>query len=232
MNRYELANAIIEAIGARSYLQVGSHLSEQVVCASARSVMDVSEVPALLAYDVILVDGAMSHGQARGAILGALDRVSPHGVVLVSNVSPAAPWMAEWPPSAGVQLGEAWRAWAEVRVGLACVTVASPEDHGVGVAVLGLPIPEAATRGPVFEPLDYTTMDARRAMILGLVTEAEVLVLVASSVAVVPRSAVVAMAPEATPEATTPAFTPPDGPAEPAPLAYPSTPSPKRKRRP
>lgn len=226
MNRYELANAIIEAIGARSYLQVGSHLSEVVQCASARSVMDVSEVPALPAYDVILVDGAMSHGQARGAILGALDRVSQRGVVLVANVSPTAPWMAEWPPSAGVQLGEAWRAWAEVRVGLACVTVASPEDHGVGVVVLGLPIPEATTRGPVFNPLDYATMDARRAMILGLLPESEVLALVASSVATVPGSVVAEMAPEATPTA----FTPPDRPAEPDPLVYPSTPSHKRKR--
>ena len=224
MNRYELANAIVQAIGARSYLQVGSHLSEQVVCASARSVMDVSEVPALPAYDVILVDGAMSHGQARGAILGALDRVSPHGVVLVANVSPTAPWMAEWPPSAGVQLGEAWRAWVEIRYALACVTVASPEDHGVGMVFLGLPIP-ASTVGPA-PVIAFSDLAERRQLYLGLVGPGELQALIAR-VAMVPTPVPAEMAPEVTAAS---AFTPPDGPAEPAPLAYPTSPIPKRKR--
>lgn len=195
MNRYELAAHIVQAIGAKSYLQVGSHLSEMVRCASARSVADLAELPDGSVFDVVLVDGAMSHGQARGAILGALDRLSPAGVLLVANVSPSEPWMAEWPPSSGIQLGEAWKAWTEIRTALACVTVASPEDHGVGVMLRALPIPEATTRGSA-PALNFEAMNARREMVLGLVPESEVLRLVASSVAPVPTSAPAEMAAE------------------------------------
>lgn len=169
MLRFEFANAVIAALGAKSYLQIGSARNlEDIVCAHKRSVHNASEAPAG-PFDVVFVDPPMDGNRALFALQVAQERVSPTGVILVANVNPTEAWMQEVPPSQGVQLGQAWRAWVEFGETCGRSTCTADIDHGVGVA---MPAP-APVRSPV--RVDFQTFSEQRATLLNLTSPGEIL---------------------------------------------------------
>lgn len=177
-SRHELTNAVIQAIGAKSFLQIGSarHV-EEIACPVKQSyyLEDADQIPAGRLYDVVFVDPPHDASRALFALNVAMERLSPKGVLLVANVNPAEEWMQEVPASAGVALGQAWRAWVEFRGSVRRYTYTADLDHGVGVV--------APSPAPVFDhrPVDdrgalgFETFAGNRSLLLNLTSPAEVL---------------------------------------------------------
>lgn len=225
MLRFEFANAVIAALGAKSYLQIGSARNlDDIVCAHKRSVHDAAEAPAG-PFDVVFVDPPMEGSRALFALHVAMERVSPTGVILVANVNPTEAWMQEVPPSQGVQLGQAWRAWVQFRWSCGCGSWTADIDHGVGMVF-------AKIRDPWFVHPDLAAMglatyEAFRAGVpqcddlLGLMDPEQVLrILSAPDQPPIPDASDLAPTVDLTPTSTS------------APVADPEpAPTPRRKRR-
>lgn len=213
--RHELANAVIKIIGAKSFLQVGSaHFFDETVCPVKKSVHfeSIGDVPAGRLFDVVFVDPPHDPSRALFALNVALEHLAPNGVILVANVNPAEEWMQEVPASAGVQLGQAWRAWLEFRASCGRYTYTADMDHGVGVMV---PDP-ALVRDPA--RVDFETFARDRAALLNLTDPESVLVALRR---IVQRDVVMSVMGAA---ATA-------GGAEPVPAEPPAQPAPRRRRR-
>lgn len=169
--RQDLVNAVIRAIGARSFLQFGSaRYFDEVECPVKKShhVEAADEIPTGARYDVVFVDPPHDAGRASFALQVALEHVSPTGVVLVANVNPAEAWMQEVPASRPVQLGQAWRAWVEFRSTCGRYSYTADMDHGVGVMT--------PTSAPVRFPVhvDFETFTENRVSLLNLTSPDEV----------------------------------------------------------
>lgn len=170
--RHELANAVIQAIGAKSYLQLGSARAiAEIDCPGKQSyyLESADQIPPGKVYDVVFVDPPHDPGRALFALNVGLEHLSPAGVLLVANVNPAEEWMQEVPASAGVALGQAWRAWVEFRATCGRYTYTANLDHGVGVA---MPSPAPAQS---YDAVDFQTFADNRASLLNLTSPAEVL---------------------------------------------------------
>ena len=224
--RHELANAVIQAIGAKSFLQLGSARAlDQIDCPGKQSyyLEDADQIQPGKRYDVVFVDPPHDPGRALFALNVGLEHLSPAGVLLVANVNPAEEWMQEVPASAGVALGQAWRAWVEFRGSVRRYTYTADLDHGVGVV--------APSPAPVFDhrpaddrgALGFETFAGNRSLLLNLTSPAEVLralradtqrdtvieVLTGRSVAPVPTFTAPDVTPEPTPAETMTATAPP-----------------------
>ncbi len=175
--RHELVNAVIQATGAKSFLQFGSALYfDEVTCPVKKSAHfeAADQIPPGKLYDVVYVDPPADPSRAAFAIRVALEHTSPTGVVLVANCNPALAWMQEVPASAGVQLGQVWRAWVALRAELDREMVVADMDHGVGII---LPLP-ASARASIPDRLDFPALAANRTGLLGLLPVRDVLALV------------------------------------------------------
>lgn len=233
-SRHEFANAVIQAIGATSYLQIGSarHV-EEITCPVKQSyyLEDADQIQPGKLYDVVFVDPPHDAGRALFALKVAMERVSPKGVLLVANVNPAEEWMQEVPASAGVQLGQAWKAWLEFCAVCGRYTYTADLDHGVGVMVSD----PAPVRFPVhmdfeaFAEIRATTLnltspvEALRAVKLIAQRDAVLTVMSGEGLANMPIQPVTSMADEPTPAVTATASPTPDQPE--------SDPAPARRRR-
>lgn len=168
MLRQHVINAIIKAIGAHAYLQIGSARGmDEIDCAVKRSVFieHVNDLPIEPRPDVVYVDPPMDAGRANFAMQVAHERVSRSGVVVVGNVGPTEAWQQEVPPSSGVQLGQAWRAWLKFRQTCGHRSLTIDTDHGVGIVIMSEPAEVGA------DPLiDFQTFLDDRARWLGLVS--------------------------------------------------------------
>lgn len=224
--RHELANAVIQAIGAKSFLQLGSARAlDQIDCAGKQSYFleAADQIQSGKRYDVVFVDPPHDPGRALFALNVGLEHLSPAGVLLVANVNPAEEWMQEVPASAGVALGQAWRAWGEFRARCGRVTYTANLDHGIGVM-----LPESRPTEQ-WIPMDFQTFSQHRASILGLFPADDVLAAVKRVSAPEPTSAVLGM----TPEPTNPVSAPVSGdqPETATDPAVPPVTAPRRKRR-
>lgn len=218
--RHELVNAVIQIIGAKSFLQVGSaRFFDETVCPVKKSVHfeSIDDVPAGRLFDVVFVDPPHDPGRALFALNVGLEHLSPTGVLLVANVNPAEEWMQEVPASAGVQLGQAWRAWLDFRASCGRYTYTADMDHGVGVMV-----PDPA---PVRDParVDFATFVRDRVSLLDLTDPESVL---AALRRIVQRDVVMSVMGGASAEAALVAAEAALSPAEP-----PAQPAPRRRRR-
>jgi hypothetical protein len=125
--------------------------------------------------------------------------------------------MQEVPASAGVQLGQAWRAWLEFRASCGRYTYTADMDHGVGVMV---PDP-AIVRDPA--RVDFATFARDRVFLLGLTDPESVL---AALRRIVQREVVMSVMDGASVGAA-----PVPAEAAPAPAEPPAQPAPRRRRR-
>lgn len=180
--RHELVNAVIAATGAKSFLQFGSaRFFDEVECPVKKSAHfeAADQIPPGKLYDVVFVDPPQDASRARFAIQVALEHASPTGVVMVANCNPTAEWMQEVPASAGVQLGQAWKAWVGLRPTVGCASVVADMDHGVGVLARMCPPRATFQDWPESAMLDYAYLDQNRARLLGLLPVLDVLALLA-----------------------------------------------------
>lgn len=227
MLRFEFANAVIPAIGAQSYLQIGSaRYLDEIVCATKRSCHDAAEAP-LGPFDVVFVDPPHDPGRASFALQVALERVSPTGVILVANVNPAEEWMQEVPASARVQLGQAWKAWLAFRASCGRYTYTADLDHGVGVMVAGSESDQFDAR---LVQVDFQTFAENRTGLLNMADPESVLLAVRALRSGAQHDPVIGAPSEAPLE---PLPSQPEisaAPIEPEPVAAPA-PTPRRKRR-
>lgn len=226
--RHELANAVIQAIGAKSYLQLGSARAiAEIDCPGKQSyyLESADQIPPGKVYDVVFVDPPHDPGRALFALNVGLERLSPAGVLLVANVNPAEEWMQEVPASAGVALGQAWRAWVEFRWSVGFATGTVDLDHGVGVVLRGFPAPTDQNFAAMSK-VGFEQFAAHRKDLLSLDSAESVLGTLKSLQAPEPTSAASGTAPaptEVEPETATAAPTTDQPESEPA--------APARRRR-
>lgn len=189
--RHELANAVIQAIGAQSYLQLGSARAiAEIDCPGKQSyyLESADQIPPGKVYDVVFVDPPHDPGRALFALNVGLEHLSPAGVLLVANVNPAEEWMQEVPASAGVALGQAWRAWLEFRATCGRYTYTANLDHGVGVMVAG---PESDRFDASHVRVDFKTFAENRYGLLNMADPESVLLAVRALRSDAQRDAVV-----------------------------------------
>lgn len=190
MLRGDVIQALIDRIGARSYLEIGvqeGRTFDAVRC--ERKVSVDPQHPATFRgtsdqffeslrpadrFDVVFVDGDHGAEQALRDLRSAVAHLTIGGAVVAHDCSP--PTAAYEHPGC---CGTAWRAWLAIRRELPLTrALVVDTDLGCGVLLPGLrgrPIPEDVD----VDALTWKDLDARRAELLGLVSVPSFLYLVA-----------------------------------------------------
>ena len=131
--------------------------------------------------DVVFVDGLHTYGQTYRDIQNSLKYLNPGGVILVHDCLPASAeearvaetydeaWRLNGPDWSGLWTGDGWKSIVAVRSGhtpgQACVLNC---DHGVAVVHKSSEPPPLSMTLPEIDRLDYATLAADPAKIIGL----------------------------------------------------------------
>lgn len=212
MNRIDVLQAALDAVGGRRYLELGVNDGAcfHAIRAETRIGVDprfafrppiVDRLRTVLGarsgtlyfplasdeffarygrrlapLDVVFVDGLHTHEQAYRDTLNALRHLSPEGVVVLHDCSPAsaaaaAPTLEEAARSEGFSgdwNGDVYKAVVRLRTHPELRVQVLACDQGVGVVTRGVPERPLALTPEEIGALDYAELDRRREELLGL----------------------------------------------------------------
>jgi len=130
-NRTELINAVIERIGARSYLEIGVRNGRNLTAIRCEHKVGVDPTPtndaivpltsdAFFAanaqkFDVIFIDGLHEAAQVHRDVTNALAALNDGGVIVCHDMNPWRERVQRTPRSTGRWTGDCWKAFVRLR---------------------------------------------------------------------------------------------------------------------
>lgn len=190
MQRYDVINALIEAYGYNTYLELGTQGDRCLKEVRCDYKVGVDPEPVLheeensdefykmtsddffeqnqMSFDIIFIDGLHEDYQVRRDIFNSLKCITDGGAIVVHDCNPQEEINQQYPmPHVKSWNGTVWRAWMAYRRRKDVQMYVVDVDEGCGVIMRG-------TQEPIKpRPLSFDNFRANRVKWLNLITEEE-----------------------------------------------------------
>lgn len=152
--RFDLINVLIQAMGYKSYLEVGvdsGFCFDKIICedktgvdpyefsaATIKKTSDEFFAENTKQFDIIFLDGLHHADQIYKDISNALKCLAPRGTIVVHDCNPATEAAQVVPRKQVVWNGDVWKGWVKLRTERSDLEMSVLEsDHGLGIIKFG-----------------------------------------------------------------------------------------------